>query len=296
MFGYVRPEKGSLLMREFSRFRCIYCGICKEIKRSYGNIPRPTLTYDMTFLALLLISLSDTDGVEEMDTCILNPVKKKPILFEHEALKRTAALSVLFFEAKLADDVADTNNYPVKLTKKAGSVIIKRAYKKARKDFPEYARAISEGLVKLSNIEQNFTKKHITEYDESAEKAFGMITGDVFKESFLEYFKDEVNRDLLIEGMQQFGFFLGRWIYLLDAIDDYKEDRESGSPNPLTHIEYDRAKEIAETAMINCEQNLDLIAALLPYRRDSGIICNVVQKGLPDVRYKVFAGKKLNRL
>jgi hypothetical protein len=296
MFGYVRPEKGSLLMREFSRFRCIYCGICKEIKSSYGNIPRPTLTYDMTFLALLLISLSDTDGVEEMDTCILNPVKKKPILFEHEALKRTAALSVLFFEAKLADDVADTKNYPIKLAKRAGSVVIRQAYKKARMDFPEYARAISEGLERLSKIEQNFAKTQFTEYDDSAEKAFGMITGDVFKESFLEYFNDDANRELLIEGMQQFGFFLGRWIYLLDAIDDYKEDRENGSPNPLTHIEYNRAREITENAMMNCEQNLDLIAALLPYRRDSGIICNVVQKGLPDVRRKIFAGKKLNRL
>ena len=44
MFGYVIPLKPELKIREYNIFRGYYCGICHEIKKNYGNIPRLSLT------------------------------------------------------------------------------------------------------------------------------------------------------------------------------------------------------------------------------------------------------------
>jgi hypothetical protein len=55
MFGYVRPLKPELLVREFSRYKSIYCGICKQIGHDYGQLPRLALGYDLTLLAVLLL-------------------------------------------------------------------------------------------------------------------------------------------------------------------------------------------------------------------------------------------------
>ena len=49
MFGYVTPLKSELKIREFNKFRGYYCGLCNSIKKQFGNIPRMSLNYDMTF-------------------------------------------------------------------------------------------------------------------------------------------------------------------------------------------------------------------------------------------------------
>ena len=125
MFGYIRPVKEELKIREFTRYRSIYCGLCKEIKTKYGNIPRLTLTYDMTFFTLLGISLSENDGTIKMESCFLNPMKKKQVMKNHKFLELAAALSVLLAQVKISDDYIDSK-IP---GKKAGQGIKSLAFK-----------------------------------------------------------------------------------------------------------------------------------------------------------------------
>ncbi|WP_322392425.1 DUF5685 family protein, partial [Clostridium perfringens] len=54
MFGYVTPLKAELKVKDFTKFRSYYCGLCFELKNNAGNIPRMVLNYDMTFLAILI--------------------------------------------------------------------------------------------------------------------------------------------------------------------------------------------------------------------------------------------------
>jgi hypothetical protein len=76
MFGYVRPLKPELLVREFSRYKSIYCGICKQIGHDFGQLPRITLGYDLTMLAVLLLSLSAKQPPDELAGCIINPLAR----------------------------------------------------------------------------------------------------------------------------------------------------------------------------------------------------------------------------
>ena len=86
MFGYVTPLKNELKVKDFDLFRAYYCGLCHEIKKNFGNIPRLTLNYDMTFLAILLDSLNDTTlNINEI-RCLFHPIYKRNIISNNDAI------------------------------------------------------------------------------------------------------------------------------------------------------------------------------------------------------------------
>ena len=57
MFGYVIVNKGEMKFREFDVYHSWYCGLCQALKYRYGRVGQFTLSYDMTFLVMLLGSL-----------------------------------------------------------------------------------------------------------------------------------------------------------------------------------------------------------------------------------------------
>ncbi|MBP1757334.1 MAG: hypothetical protein H6Q62_190, partial [Firmicutes bacterium] len=95
MFGYVRPYKPELLVRELSRYQSVYCGICKQIGRDYGHLERLLLGYDLTLLAILLLALSDEQPPEDFAGCISNPLKKRPALRGGQIIELAAGLTIL---------------------------------------------------------------------------------------------------------------------------------------------------------------------------------------------------------
>ena len=57
MFGYVMANADELSKAQLRRYSAVYCGICRSIRASSGQLARLGLSYDLTFLALLLMSL-----------------------------------------------------------------------------------------------------------------------------------------------------------------------------------------------------------------------------------------------
>ena len=57
MYGYIRILKPELKFREYDDYRACYCGLCEALHRQYGSLARCTISYDMTFLVLLLSGL-----------------------------------------------------------------------------------------------------------------------------------------------------------------------------------------------------------------------------------------------
>jgi len=295
MFGYVRPNKGELLIREFSRFRSVYCGICKEIGNSYGQVPRIALTYDITMLGVLLNSLDIDEPVEEMQRCILNPVKKRPMQTHSQNLHRCAALSVLLANGKFIDEIQDGN--PV--IGNFGKVLLKKATHKASKEYPVESLAISEGLKKLREIEKNMNIQsdgNLEPLYEMAANQFGEILEIIFKQAFSSFFLQDPHREILIKGIGILAFNLGKWIFIIDAIDDYEQDIKTGNWSPFIYETKEKAHEIALGCLAEYEKEIDQVAALLPYKRDAGIISNIIQNGLPFVRQKIFLHQKMGRL
>lgn len=50
MFGFVRPLRGELKVREWERFQSVYCGLCHTIRSHYGLLQTVMHSYDCTYL------------------------------------------------------------------------------------------------------------------------------------------------------------------------------------------------------------------------------------------------------
>lgn len=281
MFGYVRPLKPELLVREFSRYKSIYCGICKQIGHDYGQLPRIANSYDLTLLAVLLLTFAEHQPPDEPAGCILNPLARKPIARGGPILELCAGLTVLLAWQKGRDDVQDGKAARGRLIQAA----LHRAWCKARKRYPEYDRIIREELDRLRIREQG-------EPDPSAGEVFGSMLERIFSLAAGLVAVEPAIRS----GIGMFGRLLGNWIYLLDAIDDFAADGDNGSWNPFGRLRPDEARAAAETMLCDLELDMDRTAALFPYQRDSGLLANIVLQGLPATREQVMRGEKLKRL
>ncbi len=280
MFGYVRPLKPELLVRELSRYQSIYCGICKQIGRDYGQLPRLLLGYDLTLLAVLLLALSDEQPPEDFAGCITNPLKKRPALHGGKILELAAGLTILMAYHKAEDNVQD--EHPV--LGGSAKLAIKPAYRKARRKYPEYDQVLIRHLERLRQFEAGPP-------DLAAADVFGDLLGEVFTLA-----APLVTEDSAISGgLNRFGQALGAWIYLLDAIDDREADCNNGSWNPFSPLEKIEAVQRAEELLEAREADMDRVAALLPYERDAGLMGNIVTAGLQSVRDSIMAGRRLTK-
>lgn len=283
MFGYVRPEKELLLMRDFTRYRSIYCGLCKTIKERYGNLQRSIVTYDMTFLATLLLSLSLEDSEIVREGCVLNPINKKPISKNHSALDFAADSSIILAYYSALDNAQDESP----LLGRMQSLLLRRSGKKAAQLYPELSVKIEVSLSELKEIEKG-------DYDPAAADIFGQFLAELFAEG--AKLLDHPDREMLIRVLPDVGFALGKWIYLMDAFDDREDDLHNKQWNPLLKYSESDSRIFSENVLKECEEEVDRLLALLPYQRDGAIIGNIATVGLARTRERILAGVDLPRV
>ncbi|HZK28596.1 MAG TPA: DUF5685 family protein [Clostridia bacterium] len=297
MFGYVRPEKPDLLMRDFASYKAVYCGLCKAIGRRAGQIPRATVTYDMTFLAILLLALAPDSPSFAEEACILNPLKKRPMMSSHRVLDYAADLSCLLAYYSAKDDAADEK--PIK--GRVMSVLLAPSAKKASGQWPQLAQFIRDKLDELDRMERSDAPF------EAADR-FGEILAAIVREGYavasrlpdgaLETFSESDSRDpeadeLYAMMLGQAGMAIGRWIYFIDAIDDLAQDRETESHNPFVRLSDTEAHARANSLLLEAEGAVDRNLALLTYKRFGEIVYNIVMIGMPAVRERILAGESL---
>lgn len=283
MFGYVRPLKPELLVREYSRYRSVYCGLCTQIGRDYGQLPRFAVNYDLTLLSLLLLSLTEDQPKEEMRGCVLNPLTRKAMAIGGAVLQHCAALSVLLAFYAADDQVRDQEAQSARFIRLAFSV----AKKRAAKTFPVYDQVIRQGLSELSQAEQQTP-------DPAAANIFGAMLQQLFKETACQ---TGLEKGPVLDALGLLGYDLGRWIFLVDAIDDWEDDCDHNRWNPFgLQRSLPEARARASTLLSELEMALDRTAALLPYVQDSGLMENIFTLGLPAVSQKVLSGMPLGKL
>ena len=77
MFGYVVADRSNLTQVQVARYRECYCGLCRAIGQRHGQHSRLSLTYDMTFLVLLLDSLYEPHVDAGASRCLVHPMHKQ---------------------------------------------------------------------------------------------------------------------------------------------------------------------------------------------------------------------------
>jgi len=218
VFGYVRPAAPRLNDDDQKRFRAAYCGLCHTLGRRYGFAARFLLNFDFTFLAILL-SLG-TEGRAVCRRCVVHPCKGRGALEPSAALDAAAAHSVVLAWWQLQDHIADHGCF-AGLKYRLAALLLRRAYRKARADAAAFDDAARERLRELAAREA----ERCASLDAAAEP-FAALLAELSRAE-----PDAVKRRVLAHIF----YHLGRWIYLVDAADDFADDAGRGNYNPLRY-------------------------------------------------------------
>ena len=79
MFGYIVLNKPEIKIKDFEEYRSFYCGLCRELREKFGLAGQVSLTYDMTFVILLLDGLYEPGIRKGTTRCIMHPVRKQMV-------------------------------------------------------------------------------------------------------------------------------------------------------------------------------------------------------------------------
>lgn len=280
MFGYVLPVKSELKVKEMDRFRSVYCGLCQEIRRQFGGYHTLFLSYDMTFLALILGACIPDDPGEESMRCAVRAFREQRVAKSSEALRLAAYESVVLVRHKLVDNQQDEHG-----VKKAGAWMLEklgnRSFRKAAELAPEFDATASRCIQELFEAES----QRVSSIDLPAD-AFARLSGAMIPE--LEPDTTRILRHMF--------YHLGRWIYLIDAVNDLKEDMEKDEYNPIAarfQLTSPDISPIKDELRLTLERSLvDIHGAfqLLKIYRDGGLLENIIDLGLPLVTKQVLDG------
>lgn len=245
-------------MREYTRYRAFYCGLCRQLRSSYGIGGELTLSYDMTFLVMLLNGLYEPEENRRQGRCGLHPLTKREFI-SSETTAYGADMNVLLAYYKQLDDWQDDHD-PKGL---ALSQMLKRKVRRVIGRYPEQAETVRYCLKQLSQMEQD----RILDPEKAAD-LFGKLLGRIF------CWKDDAWQKPLYE----MGFYMGRFIYLADALADLEKDRKQGAYNPF--MEHAPSPEEAKVLLTTCMAECAARFETLPILRDAEILRNILYAGV----------------
>lgn len=284
MFGYIKTDRGELRVREYEYYRALYCGLCHRMGKCTGHCSRLSLSYDFVFLAAVRLALTGEKTELARQRCFLHPFRRRLTVQQCEALDFCADASALLVYHKLADDLKDERGLK-KWRARLARPLFKRGFKRARVRHPELERTIANALAQLSADERGGSALGGAELPASR---FGQLMEAVLCAG-LE--GDKARLAAVI------GRAIGCWIYLVDAADDFKEDRKRGRFNPYFGVfseqpstEDAESIRLALTAhLCDAEQAITLIDTY-PHPEVREIILNILYLGLPQTAKTVTEG------
>lgn len=273
MFGYVAVNKDELKIKEWNRYRAYYCGLCHHLKEVAGNKARLTLSFDMTFLTMLLDDLYDCEKKEGECRCMVHPVKKHSYVMSDASLY-AAKMNLLLCYDNLLDDWRDERNVVSALA----AATIRRARMRIAKEYPRQTKAVEQYMEKLQSCEEK--------RDANLDVAAG-LTGEMLAELFC-WKEDEWQKDL-----RGLGFYLGKFIYLMDAFEDMEQDKKRGNYNPflLTRGQM-KNEELAEHSLNMMAASAAEYFERLPLVENVEILRNILYAGIWGNYEKVKAKRE----
>lgn len=284
MFGYVRYDLPNLYIKDLMLYKALYCGLCKSIGASCGQMARVGLTYDVTFLSALLHNMTGTDIEVERQNCFEHQFKKRPIAKVDELTKELGALNTVLCYYKLTDDIADKGKG------RGRRVWFKKGFRRAKKRYPALVEIVEKYMREQSKTEQEKTSSP----DMAAEPSACMMQS--LSDHFLKERASAATRELF--------YGIGKWVYLIDALDDYEKDVKKKNYNPFA-LSYG-AKTRAELMEKNGGDISFLFDTLFYSLRESlsqiefhfnrDLTDNVILRGLPMETDRVMQGLKPKKM
>lgn len=263
MFGYINVNSQELSKENKEIYQSYYCGLCHSLRDHYGTKCQILLNYDMTFLVVLLTGLYETNTDSKDFTCALHPIKRRTS-FSNETTDYAAAMNVALAYHNLMDDWRDDHSVP----KKAFADLIEKYYKEIADHYPRQIAAIEAYVKRQSELEQQ---------NETNIDVVAGLTGEMLGEIFAW------KQDEWYEELKTLGFYMGKFIYLMDAYEDLDRDEKKDSFNPLRSLKKEHVNDfevickLMMTSMISeCAKSFERLPILL----HAEILRNILYSGV----------------
>ncbi len=283
MFGYIKTNKPELLIKDFELYRSVYCGLCKSLGRHYTILSRFSLNYDFTVFAILKIALDENEPCIKPGRCMFNPLARRACCVGNANVDFAADALILSTYHKLRDDVKDSGFWG-----KIGKGLLLLPYrcfaKKAARRSPEAAEIMQRYIEAQDALE----REQCAHLDRITQPTSQML---------ISLFTLHVEDTALREALTKLADNLGKWIYLIDAVDDLQKDCEKGEYNPIA-LAYslspdEPAAQEAAVRQVELLLNLSITEAVraletLPMRRFDMILRNILYMGMPLVQKRVL--------
>ncbi len=278
MFGYIKAYKPELKIKEYEMYKGIYCSLCKQLGKSYGVFSRLILNYDFTFLAMCLMATKKEESKFKKSHCTFC-VNKKCLCCEtpDDSLEYASAITIMTAYHKLRDNLNDA-----KFIKKIGYAAFfpyfNQKYKKAVKLFPDISKIIENQMNIQSSVE-NISTNSIDRAADATAKAMGEI---------ISYGFDDTQKQILY----RFGYCLGRFVYICDALDDLEKDSKNKNYNVFllknTSTDFANIRKDASSSLETTADELAKSYELINLFRYKSILDNIVYYGLDATIDKVL--------
>jgi len=268
VFGFVVANSEKLTDEQRIRYRAVYCGLCDDLGHDRGFSYRLALTYDLVFLAIVLSAAEGEEYSERIGKCPVYPTKKRKYL-RNKYTAYAADMNIALAYYKFLDDWHDDRSYKALMMAKK----LQKETQRIAKKYPRQCSVAEKCLKELSDIEKN----NVLIPDVPA-AVFGKLLGSVFA----------CTDDPLKSYLYDFGFALGKFIYILDAAEDLKSDIRKKSYNPFIRYSINDIEPILHMTMAECVEKY----RALPVKQDREIIENILFSGI-WTSYE--SGKKGNR-
>lgn len=285
MFGYIKPQKSELRVREHECYKAVYCGLCRSMGKTCGKAFCGTLSYDFTFLAIIRMTLSGNSPEFEKKRCAAHPFHKRSSVKNNESLEYCSAAAALLSYGKCRDDISDEKGF-IRLRARLALPFFARARKKALRRFPDMAEMderIASLLARMSEIEKD------TESEPSADRmgeVFGLILSDI-----ISFGLDGAEKMTAVA----LGRAVGHWLYLIDAADDLADDQKRDRFNPFLAMFgedgfTDGVRHSVSDAMIAILMDGERAIDLMDFKTAefSEIIKNILYLGMPAEAKKIL--------
>ena len=216
MFGYVRTDEPYLYKKDEVLFNSIYCGLCKSIGKNCGQKARLCLSYDVAFFSAIAHNILGVDVTIEKKRCITHWFKRRPIIKNDTLNEKLADINVLLAYYKVQDDIIDQGKGKIK------KLILKKGFIKAFKRNSKIAQIISSRYEQL-RVEE---KQNCDSLDRICEPFACMM----------QEISDQVFLDKSTNYTQDLFYNLGKWIYIIDALDDFEQDKNQNNYNVFVNM------------------------------------------------------------
>lgn len=274
MFGYISINKSEMKFKDYDIYHSYYCGLCKCLKELYGRRGQVTLSFDMTFLIVLLTSLYEPEDKVETVKCIAHPLEKH-LARTNEFTSYAAAVNLILSYYKCEDDWNDEH----KLKSHLAAVFLKPRLRSLDNVYTQKAYVTASCM------------KHLSELEKKQEDDLDLMSG-IFGEILAELFA--VRQDEWEPSLRKMGFFLGKFIYLMDAYEDVEKDMKNNCYNPLKKSFQndprfsENCRTLLTMMMAECSREFEKLPLLL----HTEILRNVLYSGVWS-RYTMVTAKRL---